>query len=158
MAAPICEPQLHILQAALFAALLIAIAVLDIRTRVVPDGLSLAVALTALLRFSPLRLLGVIAALPLLLAAMYGERQGIGGGDIKLTAAAGLVLGLYGGMLGIFLGLCVAVLFFAAHNLLRISLLKKPPLVMSETALPMTPFLALSFGAVYFLNSGGNAL
>lgn len=152
------EPLLQILQAALFVALLLAIAVVDIRTRTAPDGLCLAVALTALLRFSPIQLFGILAALPLLLAAMCGERQGIGGGDIKLAAAAGLVLGLYGGAIGLLLGLIAVVLFFAVRNLIRVCLLKKPPLAIAKTPLPMTPFLALSYIVVYFINLGGNVL
>ena len=130
---------------------------IDIRTRTIPDGLCLAVALTALLDFSPLRLLGPLAALPLLLAACCGERQGVGGGDIKLTAAAGLVLGPLGGMLGMFLGLLATLFFFWIWNLIRIWR-KKPPRAMTKTALPIGPFLALGFAAVYFVNFGGIAL
>ena len=80
------------LQAVLFFCLLLAASVWDLRKRIIPDSICLLIALTGLIDFSPVNLLGVLAALPLLLAALY-KPEGIGGGDIKLTAAAGMVLG-----------------------------------------------------------------
>lgn len=151
------EPLLQILQAVLFVALLLSVAVIDVRTRIIPNGLCLTVALTALLHFSPTQLLGVLSALPLLLAACCGGRQGIGGGDIKLTAAAGAVLGLYGGMLGLSLGLAATLIFFGLRNLVRIGR-KKPPQSMANTALSLGPFLALGFLITYFINFGGITL
>ena len=147
---PLDEPLLKILQAAFFIALLLAAAVVDLKTRAIPDGLCLAVAFTALPGITPLRLLGVLAALPLLLAACCGERQGIGGGDIKLTAAAGLALGFSRGVLGVLLGITAILLFYAAWRLARLARRRRPT-AMSKTALPMAPFLALGFIIVYFL-------
>ena len=77
------------LQAVLFFCLLLAASVWDLRKRIIPDSICLLIALTGLIDFSPVNLLGVLAALPLLLAALY-KPEGIGGGDIKLTAAAGM--------------------------------------------------------------------
>ena len=76
--------------AVLFFCLLLAASVWDLRKRIIPDSICLMIALTGLMDFSPVRLLGVLAALPLLIATLY-KPEGIGGGDIKLTAAAGMM-------------------------------------------------------------------
>ena len=61
----------------------------------------------------PAALLGaVITALPYLIAAVAVKRGGfsIGGGDIKLMAGCGFVLGIWGGILQSITALTVAVL------------------------------------------------
>ena len=87
------------LQAVLFFCLLLAASVWDLRKRIIPDSLCLLIALTGLINFSPVRLWGVLAALPLLIAALI-RPECMGGGDIKLTAAAGFVLGFWRGIWG----------------------------------------------------------
>ena len=48
--------------------------------------------LAGLMNFSYINLLGIFVALTFLIAAVLKENS-IGGGDIKLTASAGIVLG-----------------------------------------------------------------
>ena len=67
------------LQAVLFFCLLLAASVWDLRKRIIPDSICLFIALTGLINFSPVRLWGVLAALPLLIAALC-KPEGIGGG------------------------------------------------------------------------------
>ena len=69
-----------------FSALSLA-AVMDIRTRTIPDWLVVLVALTSVLPPGTPNFLGVLAGLPLLLAGI--TIGGIGGGDVKLMGAAG---------------------------------------------------------------------
>ena len=133
-----------LLQAAFFIALLGIAAVTDIRARIIPDSVCALVALTGLIDFSPVRLFGILAALPLLIAALC-KQDSIGGGDIKLTAAAGLVLGFWGGIAGLSIGLAAMLLFFAAGKGRR----------RIEAALPMAPFLSLGFIAVHIANFTG---
>ena len=64
-----------------FSALFLA-AVMDMRTRTIPDWLVVLVALTSMLPPGQPNLLGVFAGLPLLLAGI--TIGGIGGGDVKL--------------------------------------------------------------------------
>ena len=90
-------------QAVFFALLLCAASVFDLRRRIIPDTLNLAIAASALLCFSPVRLWGLFIALPFLLAAVLWG--GIGGGDIKLMAAAGLFLGWQNTLLAMFFGI-----------------------------------------------------
>ncbi len=70
----------------------------------------------------------------------------MGGGDIKLTAAAGLVLGIEGSVAGLIIGLAALLLFFAGHRLIRHKNRKE-----TGEALPMAPFLSLGFIAAYIL-------
>ena len=142
-----------IAQAVLFFCLLLAASVWDLRKRIIPDSICLLIALTGLIDFSPVNLLGVLAALPLLIAALC-KPEGIGGGDIKLTAAAGTVMGFGGCTAGLLLGLTASLLFYLTNQLIR-RLRKLEPQKASQVALPMVPFLSLGFLAVTILNIGG---
>lgn len=146
---PVVTPLL--LQAALFFALLLAASAFDLHSRIIPNTVCLLIAGAGLLSFSPARLLGVLAALPLLIAAM-GKQGGMGGGDIKLTAAAGLVLGLGGGIAGLTAGLALAILFYGAMKLF--AKLRGNPRPVSK-ALPLAPFLSIGFAAAYIVILGG---
>jgi leader peptidase (prepilin peptidase)/N-methyltransferase len=145
-----------IAQAVLFFCLLLAASVWDLRKRIIPDSLCLMIALTGLMDFSPVRLLGFLAALPLLIAALY-KPEGIGGGDIKLTAAAGMVMGFGGCTAGLLFGLTASLFFYVINQLIRrlrgLGLQKA-----SQAALPMAPFLSLGFLAITILRIGGNIL
>ena len=91
-----------------FSALFLA-AVMDIRTRTIPDWLVVLVALTSVLPPGTPNFLGVLAGLPLLLAGI--TIGGIGGGDVKLMGACGLILGASQALTGLFLALCLLVLW-----------------------------------------------
>lgn len=130
-------------QTMLFFCLLFAASVWDIRKRIIPDVICAAILLTGMMSFTPDKAFGVLLGLPLLIAALIKE-GGMGGGDIKLTAASGFVLGFPSGVAGLIIAL-VAVLFY--HLGLRIihkAGQKKPP-VAKETAVPMAPFLSVGF-------------
>lgn len=143
-----------LLQAALFAALLLTASVLDIRYRLIPNTICALIGAAGLIQFSPARLPGILTALPLLIAAM-GKPDSMGGGDIKLTAAAGLVLGLGAGLSGMALGLALTLLFHGGR-LLWARINRSGSAV--PAALPLAPFLSLGFLSVYFINFGGTAL
>ena len=99
------------MQAFLFLTALAAASAVDCRKRTIPDFLCLLTAAAGLISFSPAQFFGVLAALPLLIAALI-RPECMGGGDIKLTAAAGFVLGFWRGIWGMALGLLLAVLYF----------------------------------------------
>lgn len=125
---------LALMQIILFAALLLAAAWIDCRRHIIPDVLNLGIALLALLCFRPENLWGILAAVPFLAAAM-------GGGDVKLVAACGLVLGfwdtLFGCITGLFLMLCSCLVVSGG--------------LRGKEARPMAPFLSAGFLAAYFL-------
>lgn len=142
-----------IAQAVLFSSLLMAASVWDLRKRIIPDSICLLIALTGLMDFSPVKFLGILAALPLLIAALC-KQDGVGGGDIKLTAAAGVVLGFGGCTAGLTLGLMASLFFYFSTQAIR-RLRKLEPQKAAQASLPMAPFLSLGFLTVTILNIGG---
>ena len=115
---------------------------MDMRTRTIPDWLVVLVALTSMLPPGQPNLLGVFAGLPLLLAGI--TIGGIGGGDVKLMGACGLILGASQALTGLFLALCLLVLWHAAGNMGRKKNRKKQKEEKEqEQAYPLVPFLCL---------------
>lgn len=138
-----------VIQAVFFITLLILASAIDIRKRIIPNTVCALIALTGLINFSPVNLFGILAALPLLIAAMY-EQNSIGGGDIKLTAACGSVLGIEGGIAGLIIGLAAMLLFYAGMALIRV-FHKDKDRKKDKAALPMAPFLSIGFIAACLL-------
>ncbi len=116
---------------ALFIALLAIAAFVDLIRREIPDTVCLCIGLLALFDPNPL---GILAAVPFFGAALINP-EGIGGGDVKLTAAVGLYLGFEKTVFGVCIGLFLALL--VGFVMARIQ--KKP---LSQTVIPLAPFLA----------------
>lgn len=135
------------MQALLFLAALAAASAVDCRKRVIPNSLCLLTAAAGLISFSPVQLLGPLASLPLLIAALI-QPECMGGGDIKLTAAAGFVLGFWQGFWGLALGLLLAVLYFCITRLYH-KIFCRPHALTGRTPLPFGPFLSIGFAALY---------
>lgn len=129
---------LALMQIILFAALLLAAAWIDYQEHIIPDILNLGIALSAFLCFRPANLWGLLAVIPFLAAAMGGR---MGGGDVKMVAACGLVLGLgdtiFGCVIGLLLMLCSCLVISGG--------------LWGKEARPMAPFLSAGFLAAYFL-------
>lgn len=119
----------------------------DIKRREIPDTICLLIALTGLLRFSFVNLLGIFVALPFLIAAMLKENS-IAGGDIKLTAAVGVVLGFRRGMYGLMIGLTLLVLFYII--LVIVARIRRKQ-VAKDLSMPLAPFLGIGFMIIYFI-------
>ncbi len=140
-----------VLQAVLFLFLLAAVSVCDIKSREIPDSLQTAIALLSLLHFSPWNLAGAFTALPYLLVALVGkEPRGIGGGDIKLAASMGIMLGLPASLAASVMGLSVFTVYGLICSCVR--RLKGRP---GRTAYPVGPFLAAGAAMAYFMKIGG---
>lgn len=120
----------------------------DIRKREIPDIICIFIVLIGLLRFSFINLFGIIIAIPFLLGAVLKENS-IGGGDIKVTASAGILLGFWRGIYGLIIGLSLLVLFY--FSLVLISKIKKKQ-VARNLPMPLAPFLGLGFMIIYFIN------
>ena len=127
-------------QAIVFLLLLLAASVTDLKKRVVPDLLCMLIALSAAISFRPEQLWGIFIAIPFLLAAVFCG--GMGGGDIKLMAAAGLVMGLSAGIFATIVGLS---LVFAYSVIVKIC--KKTQVI----AVPLVPFLSVGCVAGYLI-------
>ncbi|MBS5913501.1 MAG: prepilin peptidase [Paenibacillus macerans] len=130
----------------LFGTLLLAASYHDIRTREIPNRLPLAIFGTGMLQVSLISAVSglVVAGLPFLLAAIITNGK-IGGGDIKLMAASGFVLGPIGALMQSILGLSLA-LFFAAGLAIRGGKAKA-----AKTPLPLAPFLSAGGFAAFWL-------
>ena len=131
------------MQRVLFLYLLLAAAFVDLKRREIPDWVSGGIAALFLMHAQPECLLGLIPALFFLAAAVKG---GIGGGDVKLAAACGLMLGLPGALMGTILGLLLQLLF-------HLGALCVLPFFRRQvwSAYPMAPFLAIGYAAAYYV-------
>lgn len=138
-------------QAGLFFSLLFAVSVCDIRYREIPDGLQVVIAALTFLCFSPGNLLGILGALPyLVIALLFSALEGIGGGDIKLAAATGVVLGLPASLTASVLGLAAFLVYAIPCSCIRRIHGRK-----GKYAFPVGPFLAVGSAAAYFMKIGG---
>jgi leader peptidase (prepilin peptidase)/N-methyltransferase len=136
-----------ILQGVLFSFLILAASYTDIKRREIPDTVCVLLVLTGLMNFSYINLLGIFVALPFLIAAVLKENS-IGGGDIKLTASAGIVLGFWKGAYGLIIGLSLLVVFYLLFVL--ISKIRKKQ-VAKNLSMPLAPFLGIGFIIMYFI-------
>jgi len=143
---PVDAPLL--LQGGVFFTLLLAASVTDIKKRIIPDSVCIAIALTGLIGFQPVQFLGLLTALPFLLAAVLCG--GMGGGDIKLMAAAGIVLGMGGGIAATVIGLTAMLLFYAVYKAITKARGRE-----CSKAFPLAPFLSIGCVAAYILQIGG---
>lgn len=134
--------MLLLLQGGLFIALLLTASLWDLRKQIIPDSLCLGIALAGLLTFEPMRLFGILAAVPLFLAALF--LGGMGGGDIKLMAAAGLMLGFEKSMAAMILGLTALLVFHAIYFIIQKRCKRD-----AKQAYPLVPFLSLGCLAAY---------
>jgi leader peptidase (prepilin peptidase)/N-methyltransferase len=142
-----------IAQAVLFSCLLMAASVWDLRKRIIPNSICLLIALAGLIDFSPANFLGVLAALPLLIAALLKEAALEAGTSNSLPPRA-LFWGFWGCVAGLTLGLMASLFFYLSAQAIR-RLRKLEPQKAAQASLPMAPFLSLGFLAVTILNIGG---
>ena len=135
---------LQAVQAVLFFSLLIAVSAWDLRYRIIPDRFQAGIALLSFLNFAPGQLLGALGAVPYLIVALFCKREGgMGGGDIKLAGATGLVLGLPASLTGFVMYGCMVCLWNRFKG------------KRDKEAFPVGPFLAGGAAAVYCMRLGG---
>lgn len=137
--------KLAVLQAVIFIALLCAASVTDLTKRIVPNWLCLGIAGISIIGFTPVKLLGILIAIPFLLAAVFFG--GMGGGDIKLMAACGLVLGLPKGLLAAMAGLSLLLIYVAIYRIVC-----KAQRREAKKAFPLAPFLSTGCLLAYFIS------
>lgn len=136
--------KLAVFQAVFFIALLCAASVTDLTKRIVPNWLCLGIAGVSVIGFTPVKLLGILIALPFLLAAVFFG--GMGGGDIKLMAACGLVLGLPKGLLAAMTGLSLLLIYVVIYRIVcRVQRRE------AKKAFPLAPFLSAGCLLTYFI-------
>lgn len=136
-----------ILQGVLFSFLILAASYTDIKRREISDTVCMLLVLAGLMNFSYINLLGIFVALPLLIAAVLKENS-IGGGDIKLTASASIVLGFWKGTYGLIIGLSLLILFYIILKIIAVIRKKQ---VVKNLSMPLAPFLGMGFIIIYFI-------
>lgn len=120
--------------------LLLGISFTDARSRRIPNSLCAAVALTGLLNFRGWdALLGSVVLPGAMLLLCLSSKLIIGGGDIKLVAALGFVLGLP----GVFLSVYISIIAFLVVYLIFWR--------NAKHAYPLGPFLSAGALAVTWL-------
>ena len=122
-----------------FIVLLIA-AVKDLRDRIIPNWMSILIASLSISLPEGPALVGALVAVPLFMAGLLWG--GIGGGDIKLVAALGLVFGFWTSLYG----LVIALVVMMVYHLMR-KLLKK----RMDCYYPMVPFLFIGWLVSFLL-------
>ena len=126
----------------LFVMLLILAAVCDLRKREIPDIIPFLILITGFLSINLLdAFLGlVLTGLPYLLAAVLIQKESglsMGGGDIKLMAACGFVLGVPFGALQSIISLIIALVISLCARLFSSN--RK----LSSITLPLAPFFCV---------------
>lgn len=112
--------------------------VLDIKTREIPDWISVFIALFAVINFRPENLWGlVVAAIFFVTALVTGK---IGGGDVKLIAALSVVCGLWGSF-ALLLFAQISMLIFYAGNYFFCKINGKT----ASKSLPFVPFIFIGY-------------
>lgn len=135
-----------------FAAVLLAVAVIDLDHRMVPNRILAPAAVYALVvgalvapdELLPERLIAGAGAFVVLLAAALAYPGGMGMGDVKLAGVMGLFLGL-----GVVPALFVA---FLTGTLVGVAVMVRKGAAARKSAVPFGPFLAL--GALVGLLAG----
>jgi len=137
----------------LFVTALAVVAIYDIKEKRIPNLCVLLIAVLAVIdRFISGRgsfasgMFDVLCvSTPLLMIAVI-TKGAFGGGDVKLAAACGLVLGLPAALMGTILGLLLQLLF-------HLGALCVLPLFKRQvwSAYPMAPFLAIGYAVAYYV-------
>ena len=134
---------MHWAQALVFCGCLIGASIYDVRHRLVDDRVCVALVLAGLITISPASFFGaLLAMLPFYLCAGFGL---MGGGDWRLAAAVGFVLGV---------GRVLTGFFFMATALLLTSLVMRTFPALRQSAAkkqPLVPYFAVAFIPAYFL-------
>ncbi|MBA3284794.1 MAG: prepilin peptidase [Nitrosopumilus sp.] len=146
--------------------ILIVIFVYDLRHKIIPDGLSLALALLGFINLCislvPLSLkvpsLSALIAGPLLFlpfAILWFVSKGtwMGFGDAKLAFGMGLILGIMGGLSAIILAFWIgAVVSIALLVIQKVHLSLGGRHLTMKSEIPFAPFLIIGFSLVFFFH------
>ena len=111
---------------------------MDIKTREIPNWISVIVAMTAVINFRLENLWGLIVAVIFFSVALTTGK--IGGGDVKLIAALSIVCGLWGSF-ALLLFAQISMLIFYAGNYIFCKINGKT----ADKALPFVPFIFIGY-------------
>lgn len=145
--------SLKTLAAMAFISGLIVVSFIDINTKLIPNGLVIYIFIIGVLSFFTdsipwyEKLIGVAACGAPLLVILLVSRGGMGGGDVKFAAAAGLFLGWRLGLISLFFSFIIGAVFCLVY--MRVTRCGR------KTQIPFAPFLAAGMSVALFF---GNTL
>ncbi|MBU9711016.1 prepilin peptidase [Evansella tamaricis] len=135
-----------------FVSLLVIITISDLKTMLIPDKILIffLFLFIGLRIYHPLTpwwdsLLGAVVGFSILLLLAIVSKGGMGGGDIKLFAVIGLILGLYGVIITLFFASLIGAIA-GSIGLIRKKATRKTPI-------PFGPFIAIGATFSYFFHS-----
>ena len=140
--------EMWIIKTIILLALLLYASVRDIKTREVPDSISVLLLILGFVDTDierlPSMLLGmVLVFLPQFVSALINPSKALGGADIKLSSAAAFLLGAQRGLFALIVGLTLAVIVMPIIRKIR-NLPKDQPF-------PLIPFLSIGIVAGYLI-------
>ncbi len=112
--------------------------VMDIKTREIPNWISLGVLLAAFLDFNIQNLWGIIVAVIFFSVALATGK--IGGGDVKLIAALSVVCGLWGSFALLFFAQTAMLVFYGVSVIVQ-----KLRGRTADKSLPFVPFIFIGY-------------
>jgi leader peptidase (prepilin peptidase)/N-methyltransferase len=116
------DERIVIVKGFIFCQSLILIAYCDIKTHEIPNVLLIPIIACGFINFKPIQsLIGFFSvSILFFVVSAVTKGKGVGGGDVKLIAAAGFVLGTESVMFGTLIGLILYLMFYLiAHNKLK---------------------------------------
>ena len=130
------------------ALILLYASVQDLSTHEADDFLWVMLVILSLVNFGDVgigsMIFGAIAVfVPQMAIAMFTKKGGIGGADIKISTAAALSLGFYGGVIGYWIGLIFAITVQLLSN--------KAKKRSNGEPFPLLPFLSTGLMIGYFI-------
>ncbi|MCX4357875.1 MAG: A24 family peptidase [Oscillospiraceae bacterium] len=127
-----------VMQFAAISVLLGIVSYMDIKTREIPNWISVIVAMTAIINFRLENLWGLIVAVIFFSVALATGK--IGGGDVKLIAALSIVCGLWGSFALLLFAQISMLIFYAGNCVFR-----KINGKAAEKSLPFVPFITFGY-------------
>lgn len=140
--------EMWIIKTIILLALLLYASVRDIKTREVPDSVSVMLLILGLVDTNierlPSMIIGALLVfLPQFVSALINPSKALGGADIKISSSAAFLLGAQRGLFALIVGLTLAVIAMPIIRKIR-KLPKNQPF-------PLIPFLSIGIVAGYFI-------
>ena len=140
--------EMWIIKTTILLALLLYASVRDIKTREVPDSISVMLLILGLVDTDigklPSMLFGALLVfLPQFASALINPSKALGGADIKVSSSAAFLLGAQRGLFALIVGLTLAVIVMPI--IVRIRKLQK------DQPFPLIPFLSIGIVVGYFI-------
>lgn len=137
-----------IIKTIILLALLLYASVRDIKTREVPDSISVLLLILGFVDTDierlPSMLLGIaLVFIPQFISALMNPSKALGGADIKLSSAAAFLLGAQRGLFALIVGLTLAVIVMPIIRRIR----KLP----KDQPFPLIPFISIGIVVGYFI-------